>query len=605
MILLLICNLISEIQNTNTSLSLKDINNSNFQENVLNRFRKNSPNTNKSSFNNNLNSLSHNSEDQFYQNFLTNDEIKQILKCFGDLNLREGCVICRYIMQKIYKVLDITSMCPDIVETQLLSQKNREWKPDPDIMNKWVLLYNMQKDYVKRIKPGVDKFLSYDKVLHEEAVKKKVQLENMANLIQFQNKVNQDISRRNIIEKNIKEEECKDKKERDELDRLSPDFLSGSINKKKNRNEIVNNNDLVDEGMNLEKDKSEKQYENYYHIQRSVNNIEEIKSKSNSGNSGKNDGASSLLNSQALSSKVRDFMGGKGVFKFKQTNTEENPVNSNSQNIENNKNNENSENSERIEFDMRKNKPQSFFYDSPNQENTIDLSNQGGNNSFNSSTNAFGYFNNFNIKKDSGFDFNNLLNNPNISYLGTTYGSPIIDKNSNNYNNKGNNSNNNNNGNNRNNYNRNTNNNNYSRNTNTNNNDNNHFNNISFMETESEINIIPEVPKIISKSSEDYDKDLFKTLVQRNRNFNLETMRRGRRRSRFPDPQWDCVETQIAKLLRYLCEEELSISYQKYCKPLFHQISTIVESFLYHDNNIEICQNVHMCPVTASNLEMN
>ncbi len=95
-----------------------------------------------------------------------------------------------------------------------------------------------------------------------------------------------------------------------------------------------------------------------------------------------------------------------------------------------------------------------------------------------------------------------------------------------------------------------------------------------------------------------FDKNLFQSLISKS-NFNLETQRRGRRRSRFPDPQWDCAEAQIAKLVRYLCEEEMSSSYQKYCKPIFEQINTMIESFLYHDNNLEVCQNLHMCPVTV------
>ena len=96
-----------------------------------------------------------------------------------------------------------------------------------------------------------------------------------------------------------------------------------------------------------------------------------------------------------------------------------------------------------------------------------------------------------------------------------------------------------------------------------------------------------------------FDKNLFDTLIRKSDNFNLETQRRGRRRSRFPDPQWDCAESQIGKIVRYLCEEEISSSYQKYCKPIFEQINTMIESYLYHDNNIEICQNLHMCPVTV------
>jgi len=37
------------------------------------------------------------------QVLLSNQEIREILKCFGDLDLEEGCVICRYFTQKICK----------------------------------------------------------------------------------------------------------------------------------------------------------------------------------------------------------------------------------------------------------------------------------------------------------------------------------------------------------------------------------------------------------------------------------------------------------------------------------------------------------------------
>ena len=35
------------------------------------------------------------------QVLLSNQEMREVLKCFGDLNLEEGCVICRYVTQKI------------------------------------------------------------------------------------------------------------------------------------------------------------------------------------------------------------------------------------------------------------------------------------------------------------------------------------------------------------------------------------------------------------------------------------------------------------------------------------------------------------------------
>lgn len=75
------------------------------------------------------------------------------------------------------------------------------------------------------------------------------------------------------------------------------------------------------------------------------------------------------------------------------------------------------------------------------------------------------------------------------------------------------------------------------------------------------------------------------------------SVRRGMKRTRFPDVQWECAKSKISKLTRYLCEEEVSSSYQKYCRPIIDQMNLMIESFLYHDSNIEICQNLHMCPV--------
>lgn len=82
--------------------------------------------------------------------------------------------------------------------------------------------------------------------------------------------------------------------------------------------------------------------------------------------------------------------------------------------------------------------------------------------------------------------------------------------------------------------------------------------------------------------------------------FNFFTQRKGRRASRFPDAQWDCASGQISRLLKFLCIEEVSLSYQPYCKPIFAQFDSFVESFLYNDNDLEICQNIHMCPIADS-----
>lgn len=72
-------------------------------------------------------------------------------------------------------------------------------------------------------------------------------------------------------------------------------------------------------------------------------------------------------------------------------------------------------------------------------------------------------------------------------------------------------------------------------------------------------------------------------------------IKRKMKRSRFPDVQFECAKSHISKITNYLCREELSLSYQKYCKPILAQLNNMIESFLYHDNDIEICQNLHMC----------
>jgi hypothetical protein len=61
------------------------------------------PNLIKSNLNKNLFTNSNLNSYKNSQVLLSNQEIQEILKCFGDLNLEEGCVICRYITQKICK----------------------------------------------------------------------------------------------------------------------------------------------------------------------------------------------------------------------------------------------------------------------------------------------------------------------------------------------------------------------------------------------------------------------------------------------------------------------------------------------------------------------
>jgi len=69
-----------------------------------------------------------------------------------------------------------------------------------------------------------------------------------------------------------------------------------------------------------------------------------------------------------------------------------------------------------------------------------------------------------------------------------------------------------------------------------------------------------------------------------------------RRRGDLPDPEWDCLERNVRDLIHFICEQEVSLSFTKYCQPLRHQLDSIIEGFLYHDSTTLICKNVHMCP---------
>lgn len=670
----------------------------------------------------------------FNQSLLTNQEIKEILKCFGKLNLREGCVICRYVIQKMYQALDITGMCPDIIETQLLTSRHREWKPDPDIINKWVVLYNMQKDYLNKIKPGVDKLASIDKKMHEVNLKKKIQLENLSSIIQFQNKVNDDANKQN-------------KKHQTTLDDVGSDFFN-----KSSKENIVNKNEILNLNMPLDDNKL---YENYYNMRKKINSeaTEKISLINKFGSAelvkiadttkdDLNKTRLSIINNKIGKNEVNNdlSLGNQGAL--------ENKIDSFFSTSENTDNKDNKDSKDSLRFKEVHNK-NSIINDkidelkkSKTKKTIIDFKEDDS--IFNSKNN----FNENNIPKEAqpllysdgilNMNYKNLIENmklpegQSISYLGTSIGTPMIkddssktnmksyknDKNEKTENIKS----------------HNIENENATEfkyeniklendkkkeeenisliqikdksksqtqskaSTNEKNtkeqlleneklsirsdknkiksvneslknfliedpisykdpknkisnppiiNNNENIDQINFIETKNKENLNSiknenkendpysyfdskiKVPPSVSQSSflsseekfeykhpnsipvegnslpNEYRQDLFDTLVKRNREYNLETLRRGRRRSRFPDPQWDCVETQVVKMLRYLCEEEISQSFQKYCKPLFLQVSTIVESLLYHDNDIEVCQNVHMCQTTSSDNDFN
>lgn len=306
---------------------------------------------------------------------INDNRVNSIIKTFdSSFNIDNACVICRYIVQKMFKVLEIDSSCTDIVQAKLINQKENIWKADPEIINKWSILFNLQKDYYTRILPQIQSMQNYNEKLHIQKIREKEYQRNLKNLMDFENRINLDL------------------KKEEEVLKVVP------------LKETVVTNPIPSE----EKQASEEVQFPY----------------------------------------VKDFF-------FKEKEKKEGPE-----------------------------KPEAQ-------------------------------------KEES-------ISNP-----------PLL-------------------------------------------------NFTSFLEL-----------SFRSQSQSTTLDNEFNELLEKTNNYNLQTQRRGRRLSKYPDPQWDCAELQIRKTLRYLCEEEISSSFQKYCNVLFKQINTITESFLYHDNNIEICQNVYMCPFTS------
>ena len=77
---------------------------------------------------------------------LSNKEIKEVMKCFGDLDLEEACVICRYVTGKINKILDLSTTCPDSLQVSIPFTRSRSGTPDNKVISKWNTLYNEQQN---------------------------------------------------------------------------------------------------------------------------------------------------------------------------------------------------------------------------------------------------------------------------------------------------------------------------------------------------------------------------------------------------------------------------------------------------------------------------
>lgn len=64
---------------------------------------------------------------------------------------------------------------------------------------------------MQRIKPEIDNVKNFDKNIHQKLLKEKLEKENLANLIQFQNKVNSDLAHSsNPYAKEFTKDHCDD-----------------------------------------------------------------------------------------------------------------------------------------------------------------------------------------------------------------------------------------------------------------------------------------------------------------------------------------------------------------------------------------------------------
>ena len=72
-----------------------------------------------------------------------------------------------------------------------------------------------------------------------------------------------------------------------------------------------------------------------------------------------------------------------------------------------------------------------------------------------------------------------------------------------------------------------------------------------------------------------------------------------RRRYQYPKETWLCVEQKIGALVKELCENEISFSYQKYCNAIYNQFDSFIERYILHNNPLKICQNINMCPFSV------
>lgn len=502
-------------------------------------------------------------------------------------------------------------MCPDIVETKLMNQREREWKPDPQVINKWTVLYNLQKDYMQRILPQVEGMKNYDGIMQAKIIKEKNEKENLANLIQFQNKVNNDLSKRqkeDTTKFDTDKESCDDEQIKFSHNQVVgptkpvhlSDFNKMLIGKmqQKNSNQENKSQELNESnksalessmkafftksnGFNFAQKDNSVETENmssptdpkFINENMLDYNINDIAVKSNIdfskmiGNIKLNDGEQLEYLGTSIGTPFAGINKNKFSNQLKKMSVEigHKTIHQKTEISKYKVNHQKEQN--RKEHESQKSESYSEEQNLQKTERKVQKTKEGSDKHITKKSNIITTKKPItptqnNLKQNIGLKETKPNGNRNVDsprftqtkhksmFSGDNLDSDVTES--------------------------------------------------EFEQLNKDIRNPPELSSFLETRDDiRFDKNLFETLINKSQNFNLETQRRGRRRSRFPDPQWDCAETQIAKLVRYLCEEEVSSSYQKYCKPIFEQINTMIESFLYHDNNLEICQNLHMCPVTV------
>jgi hypothetical protein len=515
------------------------------------------------------------------------------------------------------KSLDISNLCPDIVDTKLLKQKERQWQPDPQVLSKWTNMYNLQEDYVKRVLPKFQATMNYDNVLKQKQASEKIRMENADIMKQVQEKINNDLATKytpnNLNNLSMQNQDCEDN-----------EFLRNT-NIEANKFNIAlpssnNVNSMNDNGFS-----STSQQLDSGNLRLLKNRVQDFRNKNKQGFAFKQNNNMAGFENPSPNFNVNSLINGiplnnvEGVEYLGSTigDTDLNKGNNN-ETTDNNANNvaeiENvfNEIKKKLKFVKMKQSElqQNRIVNNANTPHNVNPTPESGSSSLKTQNiqNPQITTQQEEQKADNVIHQNQqqiISNGKNNNLSIETNISPTAD-------NKAYNNNNNNNSTNQN-----------------NNKPNSRFTqketpvledlvNSELTKKKTELNIKDEdaEPILDESSFQNLNHNIINppsisflnlsekiseedVIQNQTGSFNLETQRRGRRRSRFPDPQWDCAEIQIAKLVKYLCEDEISISFQKYCKPIFQQINTMIESYLYHDNSLEICQNMHMCPITV------